>query len=344
MRRDPPPTFPPDSSDAPRPTRVRAVLFDADLDGHEVELSQVDCHALNDQQLLWIDVLLGDGEPPAVVAGCGVEPRHLLPRRSDESGISTTGDGWTFLYPHALNSARRRRFCDEPLTVAIGPNLLLTAHRRPIDFLDAVLDNEAARLRVGSLHVASFAASLLDRMLTDYLDARDEFESAVDKIELLVLRKPRSAQLSELQQLRRQASRLRRYLAVQRDMFDALARPDFAPEQSESVARHWQLLSARYSKVMASVESARDLVNGSFDVYTSRVAHGTNETMRLLTVVTVVLGILAAVGGALGMNFDAGLFDSGDRGFWSVVGGMAVFALGATVAVVWRMVLDRRRG
>ena len=82
-----------------------------------------------------------------------------------------------------------------------------------------------------------------------------------------------------------------------------------------------QLLSARYSKTMASVETARDLVNGSFDVYTSRVAHGTNETMRLLTVVTVILGTLAVVAGVLGMNFKADLFAS-DNGFWWAVGGI----------------------
>jgi len=211
--------------------------------------------------------------------------------------------------------------------VAVGTNVVVTAHNHEIDFLAAVLKNEAQQLRVGSLHAGSFASSLLDRMLTDYLDARDEFESSVDRIELLVLRRPKSRHLSELQQLRRQASKLRRYLANQRDMFDSLARPDFDPDQPPDVARHWQLLSARYSRTMTSVESARELVNGSFDVYTSRVAHGTNETMRLLTVVTVIVGTLAVVVGVMGMNFDAEIFKSGDTGFWWTVGGMALFSL-----------------
>lgn len=124
-------------------------------------------------------------------------------------------------------------------------------------------------------------------------------------------------------------------------MFEAVARPDYDPGQLPDVARHWQLLSGRYSKTMAAVETARDLVNGSFDVYTSRVAHGTNETMRLLTVVTVILGTLAVVGGALGMNFQAELFETADKGFWWTVAGMAVFSIAGTIAAV--VLLARKR-
>ncbi|MBW3550578.1 MAG: hypothetical protein KY442_07065 [Proteobacteria bacterium] len=324
--------------------QLRAVLFDADFNGHEIDRTEVDCRELANDQLLWIDLQMGsDDDLPDAIARCGIDARQLRPTRADDIGVAKGGDDWTVLYARALNSARDRRFCDEPLNIAIATNLVITAHCRPIDFLGKALDNEAARLRIGGLQASSFAASLLDRMLTDYLDARDEFESDVDRIESLVLQRPRTQHLSELQQLRSHASRLRKYLAMQRDMFDALGRPDFDVGQPPQVARHWQLLSARYSKVMASVESARELVNSSFGVYTSRVAHGTGETMRLLTGVTVVLGTMTAVAAALGMNFDARVFDSGNRGFWWVAGAMLGFAIAAVVATLARLLLRRRR-
>jgi magnesium transporter len=304
--------------------RLSAVLFDRDLQGHPVELAKLGERAFEDDQLLWIDVLGKSDELPEAVSRYGIERDHLQPR---DIGVITNVGDWSYLYARALNSAAGRKLVGESLVVAIGHNVVITAHHRPIGFLTAVIENEAEQLHVGSLQAGSFAASLLDRMLTDYLDARDEFESAVDRIELLVLRRPQSKHLSELQQLRRHASKLRRYLAMQRDMFDAVARPDFDPGQTQLVARHWQLLSARYSKVMMSVESARELVNGSFEVYTSRVAHRTSETMRLLTVVTVVLGSLAVTAGVLGMNFKAEVFESGDTGFWWAIGGMLAFAV-----------------
>lgn len=279
---------------------------------------------LADEELLWIDLSGPTHDLPAAIRNLGIAATHL---EGGNGGVIVNGGGWSYLHARALNSPGEKRFKDEALVVAVGPNVVLTAHDRPIDFLASLLDDEAGQLRVGSLCSGSFAASLLDRMLTDYLDARDEFESAVDRIELLVLRRPHSRHLAELQLLRRQASKLRRYLAMQRDLFDAVARPDFDPGQPGEVVQHWQLLSARYSRSMMAVETARELVNGSFDVYTSRVAHGTNETMRLLTVVTVILGTLAVAVGVLGMNFDAKLFESGNTGFWWAVSGMAAFAV-----------------
>lgn len=319
--------------------RIRAVLFDRNLNGHPLTLPEMEAlDSLSDDQLLWIDVQGNPAELPEAMLRYGIDARYMQP--GGHGGLIANGREWRYLHARALVSSRNRRVTDEALVVAIGANVVATAHHHAIAFLNGVLDTEAEQLRVGSLHAGSFAASLLDRMLTDFLDARDEFESAVDRIELLVLRRPQARHLAELQQLRRHASKLRRSLALQRDMFEAVARPDFDPGQLHDVARHWQLLSARYSKTMTSVETARDLVNGSFDVYTSRVAHGTNETMRLLTVVTVILGTLAVVAGVLGMNFKAEIFAS-SNGFWWTVGGMTAFSVIAIVAAV--TLLTRKR-
>lgn len=308
-----------DNDSTPPKPRVVAVLFDAALDGHRVDPGGLNGDPLREDQLLWVD-LQGGASPPAVLGREGIDAGLLDGRPVGCEGVVSRG-GWTYLYAAALCPGSGHRTTVEPLAIALCDdcNVVVTAHGRAVGFIDTLLENEAEHLRVGALQAGSFAASLLDRMLTGYLDARDLFESAVDRIELQVLRRPRPVHLSELQQLRRHASRLRRHLAGQRDMFDALGRPDFASGQSGEETRHWQAVSARYDRTMAAAESARDLVNGSFDVYASRVAEGTNETMRVLTVVTVVLGTLAVVAGVLGMNFEADVFETGDEGFWGTV-------------------------
>src|SRR3546814_16148767 len=80
---------------------------------------------------------------------------------------------------------------------------------------------------------------------------------------------------------------------------------------------------------MDAVEVARELVVGSFELFTTRSAQRTNETMRVLTFVTVLLGTLAVVAGALGMNFRAPLFETGAGGFWTALAAMGVFPIGA---------------
>lgn len=314
---------------------VRALLFESDECTRELDTTSLDrLPARRDNQLLWLDVVVPEGMPDRVDA-LGACPARLDPDAAAGLGLVVEGE-WKYLHVRALNWHDGQRPTDVPVAIGIGPNTVVTVHRAPVDFIAGVLDNEADHLRVGVLEATSFAASLLDRMLTDYLDARDAFETSLDRLELLILRNPRPAYLAELQSLRHRASRLRRYLASQRDLFDALGRPDFDPRQSESAARHCRLLSARYSQVMGAIEAARELVNGSFDLYTSRAAESTNQAMHTLTVVTIVMGLAATIAGVLGMNFHARLFDSGERGFVVAATAIVLLIAAAMSWALWR--------
>lgn len=330
----------PDPARPETPT-YRALLFDADAGSREMDATSLDAYVdLPDTRLLWVNAVVADGAPDALQV-LGADPHRLDPDAGGDFGLVIDGD-WKYLHVRALNWHDGQRPVDVPVAFGVGPNVVVTVHRGPVDFIAGVLDNEADHLRVGGLEATSFATALIDRMLTDYLDARDAFESQLDRLELMILRRPRGGYLAELQRLRHLASKLRRHLASQRDLFDALGRPDFDPSQSESAERHCRALSARYSHVMQSIEAARELVNGSFDLYTSRAAEGVNRAMHTLTVVTVAMGLAATIAGVLGMNFEARLFNTGEHGFVVATSLIAAIVLGAGVWGVWRSLGTQR--
>jgi Mg2+ and Co2+ transporter CorA len=323
----------------PRP--LRALLFENDQGSREVDATSLDGYAkVPDHRLLWVDAIVESGVPD-VLRPLGADTDRLDPDGGSDLGLVIQGD-WTYLHVHALNWHDGGRPTDTAVAIGIGPNVVVTVHRKPVDFVAAVLDNEADHLRVGRLEATSFAMGLLDRMLTDYLDARDAFETQLDRLELLILRRPKPQYLADLQRLRHLASKLRRHLAAQRDLFDALGRPDFDPRLSDAAERHCRALSARYSSVMTAAEAARELVNGSFDLYTSRAAEGTNQAMHTLTVVTVAMGLAATVAGVLGMNFQSPLFESGERGFLIAAGTIAAVLVVSGGWAVWRLFTTNR--
>lgn len=328
-------------ADASEP-RLRVLLFERDRDARELPGSELERWAEpSDEQLLWVDVVAPD-TPPEALGVLGVELSALRPEHGGAVGLLLEGR-WRHLYVCAINWRPTQAPVPIPLSVALARNIVVTVRRMPVNFIDEVLDNEADHLRVGQLESTVFAMALLDRMLTDYLDARDAFESALDHLELLILKQPRPSHLAELQRLRHLASQLRRHLAGQRDLFDALARPDFEPGQSHDAARACRVISSRYSRVMQSIEAGRELVNGSFDLYTSRAAESTNQAMHTLTVVTVAMGLAATIAGVLGMNFDAPVFESGTRGFMAALVGIGLIVLGAVAWAVLRIVRSARR-
>ena len=316
---------------------LRALLFETDQVSREVDAASFPTYCpVPDHRLLWVDATVQEGLPSSL-SPLGADLRRLDPDGGSELGLVIDGD-WTYLHVRALNWHEGKTPADAPVAIGIGPNVVVTVHRRPVEFLARVLDNEADHLRIGGLEATSFATGLLDRMLTDFLDARDAFETALDRLELAVLRGPRPRHLAELQALRHTASKLRRFLAAQRDLFDALGRPDFDPRLSDAAERHCRAVSGRYGDVMQAIETARELVNGSFDLYTSRAAESTNQAMHTLTIVTVVMGLAATVAGVLGMNFEAPLFNTGERGFAIAAGVIAAIVLGAGAWAVWRLI------
>jgi Mg2+ and Co2+ transporter CorA len=174
-------------------------------------------------------------------------------------------------------------------------------------------------------------------MVESYLHAVTDFEATVDRLEVTILaRTVNPDSLPELARLRRGASRLRRMLAPHRHVFGALARPDFRPDETGTADRQFRALEQRFERAMDAVENTRELVVGSFELFTTRMAQRTNDTMRALTFVTVLLGSLAMIAGALGMNFKAGFFDSADVGFWTAIGVMAAIVVTAVAIGRWR--------
>jgi magnesium transporter len=329
------------------PPQVRAWLFDADGSDRALAEDAIDPAALGDRQLLWIDVeLAAAGDAAAAAAALmpllrerlGLDARTLaLLRALDGRPLLHNVGDWFLAQVVAVEHAGELRFACRGLALLCGRNVVLSLHRGPLEFLEELRSREHADTQLGALSADSFSASLLGWQVDSYLLAVADFEAAVDRFEVAVMAgNHRRESLPELARLRRGASRLRRMLAPHRHVFGAMARPDFRPDACGAAERHFRALEQRFERAMDAVENARDLVVGSFDLFTTRTAQRTNDTMRVLTFVTVLLGSLAVVAGALGMNFHTAFFDSGERGFWAAVAVMAAIALAALALARWR--------
>lgn len=318
---------------------ARVLLFDAKGDDREIDIASLDPARLAAHQIAWIDIVTDDPQVlrttlarwhlEALPIASLLDARHApLFSQDDWWGARALSPAWDEEREIGVGAA---------WMLIVGPNLVITVHRRRVQFLEALARQDDAGSRVGTLDADSFAAALLDRMLTAYFDTIDAFEDRLDKVEVDILqRRINTRHLPQLRRLRRAVSMLRRMLSSHRDLFDALVRPDFQPDWDDKVHKQFRALERRYERAVDAVENARDLVIGSYELLSTRLSQRTNETMRLLTFVTVMLGTLAVVAGVLGMNFKAPLFDTGGVGFWSAVGGMVAFALLALGVARWR--------
>jgi Mg2+ and Co2+ transporter CorA len=322
---------------------VRIVLFDAEGDDQAIEEDAIDPGALEEQQLLWVDVEDEDADVAEAIVERLVRRLALGPtapallRELDGTPRLHNVDDWFLVEVIAAEHAGGLRFTGRALVIVCGRNFVLTLHSGPLGFLDQLRHRERGETQLGTLSAESFTVSLLDWQIESYLHAVSDFEGAVDRLEVAILsREARHGALPDLAHLRRGASKLRRLLAPHRQVFGAMARPDFRPEAGEVADKQFRALEQRFERAMDAIETARDLVVGSFELFATRTAQRTNDTMRVLTFVTVLLGSLAVAAGVLGMNFDAPFFQSGAQGFWTAIAGMAIVVVAALALARWR--------
>jgi magnesium transporter len=311
---------------------IEARLYDADGTDRRVPLEDLAAVRPGKQQLLWIDVLGPDPEGLQRLGGSlGVAPAAFAGDFHRSPGLLRLGEHFRVdVVP--VTALSGPGFQGAALSIVAGANVVLTLHDEPIAGLDALHQSQRGDSDIGILSADSFAASLLDWQLSTYFGAVAEFERDLDRLEVDILDGTNRDCMIELRRLRRVASRLRRMLASHRPVFAGLSRPDFRPSEGDEVQRHFVALDTRFERAMDMVEHARELVIGSFELFSSQTALRTNRAMGILTFATVVLGGLAVMSGVMGMNFEASFFATRDAGFWGVIGVMLVLA-GAAVLV-----------
>ena len=84
-------------------------------------------------------------------------------------------------------------------------------------------------------------------------------------------------------------ARIRRALSEHRELVSWPAHTDFSDVMTESAQRHFAAVAERFAQAMGAADVTRDALSGSFDLLMSRVAQRTNDTVRILTVVSVSL-------------------------------------------------------
>ncbi len=218
----------------------------------------------------------------------------------------------------------------------IGRGWIVTAHEHPLRFLQEFRDQDRGETLIGALTSASLAASLLDWHLTAYLTALEDVEAFADRVDLRLLSAStvRDDLLQELVGARRYISSLRRSLAPQSAIFYGLSRPDIALIADAGFGDSFGRLEGRFERVLDAMEHGRELVQSSFDLFTTRTAETTNTLIRRLTFISIMLGLLGGVAGVFGMNFQTPYAKAGLFGFWAVV--ITFIVVAAAAAAIGR--------
>ncbi len=320
--------------DGSLPPRIRAMDFDAhDLVDHDVQDVEELARFTKTRTTTWIDIQgLGDEAVLRRVAELfEIHPLAL------EDAVNVPQRAKAEIYDqHAVVIGRAPLYEDETLTTpqvcfVIGHHYLITFQDRYFGFFDAVRN----RLRAGNAPIRSggpgyLAYALLDALTDHYFPVVEDLSQKLDDLEDLVLIDPEAEDLGVLHRLRREIATLRRVGWPQRETLGELVR-SASPFMAEKVRVYLRDTEDHMAQIMGRVDFCREIAVGLMDMYLSTLSHRQNEIMKVLTLTASIFIPLTFIAGIYGMNFEYMPELHSPRGYFVVLGAMAVVA----AALVW---------
>ncbi len=311
---------------------IHFLLYDSEGEDRVIAPEDVSVGTLGDQEMLWGDVDLECvGDLEGLWRDLGVD--GFIDELSDEVDVPKLihrGD----VLQLRVTAVRWDDSTTRPMVLhcLVGENWVVTLHEGGLDLVDQFNKPFHGETRFGELGGPAFLAVVLDWQLSGYFKVIEEVQADIDELdeELLADFPDEDTMLRRLQTMRRNVRELRNLLTPHRNVIEMLSHPEADAALGAEVAGSYRPLKERLNQALDAVDTTREMIVGSFDIFMTRTAQATNDVMRRLTIVSVLLLPAVVIAGIMGMNFKVGLFELSWM-FWVTLGIMAALA----AATLW---------
>jgi magnesium transporter len=215
---------------------------------------------------------------------------------------------------------------------------LVTVHRDEAPAFTDVRERYVKRKK--SAQPAQLLYRIMDGLVDSFFPILADFDDRIDELETQTFLNAGDAQLQEIFAMKRLLVGMRKVVTPQRDMFATLmGGVAELPGMTEEDERYFRDIYDHLIRISDLIDSYRDLLTSSMDVYLSTVSNRLNVVMKQLAVMATVFLPLTFVTGFFGQNF--GWMVGDIQGGWT----FALFGIGTEILTVAGLViLFKKRG
>lgn len=282
--------------------------------------------------VLWVDLEDADADQlDALAEGLKLPPSAMY-RLGEGESLPGLADHGSYLHVTAIAPSNSESRELQRIECLVAERWLVTAHDAPLEVLETFRRRAEGSGATGHLDGLGFLADILEWTLNSYFEAFEGIERDLEEVDTEAMAGKAQVQesvLEKLVSLRREIGSLRRALTSHRETVLALTRPELDAISSSSSARRFGDLRDRLELAVQAARDSREAVVGSFDLLIASSGQRTNDIMKILTLVSVLILPGSLIAGVLGMNFRLPLFDD-TANFWfalAVIAGIAALTL-----------------
>jgi magnesium transporter len=209
-----------------------------------------------------------------------------------------------FLVMKMLSLSERQDVMVEQVSLVLGRNFVLSFQENGSDVFQPVRE----RLRGGKGRMRQSGAdyllhALVDAIVDQYFAVLESVGEKIESLQQVVVADPKPETLREIHALKRQLLFLRRAVWPLRDVMNNLSRSE-SPIFQQTTKVFFRDVYDHVVQIVDTIETLREMVSASLDIYLSSVSYRLNAVMRVLTVITTIFMPLSFIASIYGMNFE----------------------------------------
>ncbi len=262
--------------------------------------------------MAWYQLESKDGSKlDELAAQYHLHPLHIDDCRSGEGRIKVEEmPGYLFIILKPLHIVDEE-ISESPLNLFIGRDFCITMGDMACLSIREAMERA---WRVGSdASPAKLLYLIFDTIVDSYFVTVDHLDDHIDRIGDDVLEDPSPKMLANIFENKRQLIDLRRIIVATRDVGMHLQR-DPGNLVDASLYPFFRDVYDHLLRLADTIDTLRDLLNNTLEVYLSSVANRTNQVMKVLTVLSTIAIPALVISGIYGMNLKGLPFLESDYG------------------------------
>lgn len=213
-------------------------------------------------------------------------------------------EDYLFLVIKMLLVTDRKEIAVEQVSLVLGRNYVISFQENGSDVFQPVrerLRGGKGRLRPSGSDYLLYA--LVDAIVDQYFAVLEFMGERLEAVQQAVVDDPQPETLNDIHALKRQLLFLRRAVWPLRDVMNNLSRSECNLLHA-STKVFFRDVYDHVVQIVDTIETLREMVSASLDIYLSSVSYRLNAVMRVLTVITTIFMPLSFIASIYGMNFE----------------------------------------
>jgi magnesium transporter len=192
----------------------------------------------------------------------------------------------------------------ENLSLILTESVLISFQETKGDVFEPVRERirkQKKRIRNGGTDYLTFA--LLDIVIDNYLYVINLLGEKIETLEENLLVNPNEVVINEINNYKKELNFLRKNIKPAKEMIFSLAKMETELIEEETDI-HFKELQDNISQASDTSDSYREILSDQLNIYHTTISSKLNDTMRFLTVFSVIFIPLTFIAGIYGTNFE----------------------------------------